>query len=245
MQKEHLNGEDTPPPKAPDDLLGKAPCLVANGGVDLARRHQDRLADTVLVDRLDGRVRVDAGALATVVLGADHHDGQLHGEGDPFLGVERQGGEGVDGGREVVGPGDLEVAAAVVGALAGLEHEGKGQAVVGILERSGQELAAFEGHLRRHGDFVGAEVLLLIKLVLDKPQRAPRRVDGHPSRLARGSAHAADGDVLEHVGVDVLDLDGQHVAPRRQLSDLGGVLEGPAHVPIAAVDLLGRAAVLV
>lgn len=170
-----------------------------------------------------------------------------HLEWNPLLGVEGLVAHLLGGDLKVLGAADLVVAAAVVGALGALEHKGQAKLGGGLLERglAGVVGAGLDGHLLGDGDALLDKVLLLLVLVLDEADGLPGGVDGDlfPVGLAVGAADldALGGDLLEDVGLDVLDLDGEHVAARGQLPDLVRVLEGARDVQVVVVGLLGGA----
>lgn len=197
--------------------------------------------------RLDRRIRDDALRISLGVLGPNHHDGQLHLKRHPLLSIARQAAKLAQRLLHVRLAGDLEVPAAVVGPLARLEHPRKPKLARRRLHPRAHALVALgERQLLRHGTPLPREVVLLRELVLDEPQGAPGRVDRDGFLVvARFVGDAERGDFLQHVRLDVLDLDRQHVAAGGEGAYLGWVFEGAGDVGLVAVDLLGGAVGLV
>lgn len=79
-----------------------------------------------------------------------------------------------------------------------------------------------------HWDSVFAEVLLLVELVLDCADSLPAGLDPHLRR-----------NLLEGVGVDMLNFRGDDIAGLGQLTDGFALLERSGHMAVVGTDLLG------
>ena len=194
---------------------------------------------------LHGRVRQQSPCLSVRILGTDNHDRQLKFKRHPLLRIARQPPKLPHRLLQIRLAGDLEVPSPIVRARARFQHPRKAELARRHPHTRQHALALLDRHLLRHGTPLLAQVVLLRELVLDQPQRAPRRVHSDGLLAAIAAYHAVCGDLLEHVGLDVLDLDGQDVAAGGEGADLGRVFEGACYVRGVAVDLLGGAVGLV
>lgn len=80
-----------------------------------------------------------------------------------------------------------------------------------------------------HGDAIFAEMFLLVVLVLDGADGLPTGLDAD-----------LRGDLLQGIGIDVLNLGGHDVAGLRQFADGFALLEGAGDMVIVGANLLSR-----
>lgn len=240
LEQKHFHRKHAPALERANHIPRHLACLLARRSVHLARRQKHLGADAVLVHRLNRRVRVHISQLPVVVFGPHHHDRQLLAERLKLFRIQRQLAHRPNRLVKVLRAAHLKVAPSIIRPLARLEHVREPVLVARGLQRRRRQRLALNRPLRRHGDARAVEVLLLQELVLDQPNRLPRRVHGDLlQRLALADGHALGGNLLEHVGVDVLNLHRQHVDARGELADLGGVVEGAGDVLGVVANLLG------